>query len=115
MGIFLVANDDVAGADTLQCEVAMGVELHPDHALFANDGTRALQDIALHVVVAVGDHGTVKSEEHAVHGHCGAELVEDLIAHELIIGPVGGTRWTGSKAASLDERKALLGGTAPGN
>src|SRR5262245_37608727 len=50
-----------------------------------------------------------------VHGHGSLELTEDLVAHELIIGPVGDTRWTGGKAAALDEREPLLGGASPGD
>ena len=109
-GIFLVADDDVGGGDALQGEMAVRIELDADHAALADDGAGALDDVALHVVVAVGDHGAVQAEQHAVDRHGGPQLSQNLVAHELVVGPVGGARRAGGEAAALHQREALRGG-----
>ncbi len=113
--VFLVADDDVGGAHALQRHVAVRIELDADHAVLADDGACPLDDVALHVVVAVGDHGAVQSEQHAVDRQGGLQLAQDLVAHELVVGPVGGAGRAGGEAAALDQREPLGGGTPAGD
>ena len=53
----------------------------PIDALGPDDGAHALHDVAFDVVIAVGDHGTVQAEHHAVERQRRLELAQDLVAH----------------------------------
>ena len=90
----------------------MRIELDADHALRPDDLPHALDDVALDVVVAVRHHGAVQAEQHPVDRHGGLELPENLVAHELVIAPVGRPGGAGGKAAALDEREPVGGRAA---
>lgn len=92
----------------------MRVEFHADDAIRTHNGTEALKDVAFHIVVAVGDHRAVQSEQHAIQRQCRFELRQHLIAHEFIVGAVGGAGRTSGKAASFDQREAFRRATNSG-
>ena len=109
---FLVEDDDVGQLHALQRQVAVRVELDADHAVRADDGARALDHVALGVVVAVRHHRAVQAQQHAIERQRGLELGQDLVAHELVVGAVGGAGGAGGEAAALDQGEVLGGGTA---
>jgi hypothetical protein len=68
---------------------------------------RAVQEVALDVVVAVRHHRAVQSEQDAVERQRGRKLAQDRVAHELVglaAGRAGGAR---RKTAALDQREAV--------
>ena len=90
VGEFLVEDGDVGQADALEGEVAVRVELDADDAGGAYDVAHALDDVAFDVVIAVGDHGAVQAQEHAVEREGLAELAENFVAHGFVVGAIGG-------------------------
>lgn len=52
--------------------MAVGVVLDPDRHARADDLAHPADDVALAVVVAVGDHRAVQAEQDAVDRHGGA-------------------------------------------
>ena len=92
--------------DALQRQMAVRVELDADDAFRPDDGAHALDDVAFDVVVAVRDHGAVQAEQHAVDRQRRLELGQDLVAHGLVVGAVGGAGRAGGEAAALDQREA---------
>ena len=104
-----------ASLHALEREVAVRVQLDADHAACAHDGPHAADDVALHVGVAVGDHGAVQAEQDAVERHRGPALVEDLVAHGFVVAAVGGAGGAGGEAAALDQFEPVPRGPAPGH
>src|SRR5215813_8887620 len=85
----------------------MRIELDTDHGLWPHQRAHALDDVAFDVVVAMGHHGAVQAEEYAIDWQRRLELAQDLVAHELVVGTVGGAGGAGGEAAALDEGEAL--------
>ncbi len=96
-----------ARGDALQREMAVRVELDADHAFRADNGAGALDDVAFDVVVAVRHHGAMQAEQQPVDRQGRLELVEDLVAHGLVVGAVGRAGGTGGKAAAFDQFEAF--------
>ena len=90
----------------------MRVQLHPDHAALAHDGTDALDDVAFYIVVAMRHHCAVQAQQDAVQRHGGAALFQDFVAHRLVVALVGGAGGAGGEAASLDQGEPLCRGAA---
>jgi hypothetical protein len=57
----------------------------------------------------------VQAEQHRVERQRRLQLAQDLVAHGLVVGPVGRPRRAGGKAAALDQREVFGGGTAAGD
>ena len=70
--ILLEGHQHVGLFDHRRAQVVVRVELGADHHLRPDDGAHALQQVALAVVVAVGDHRAVQAEQHHVHRQRGA-------------------------------------------
>ena len=62
----------------------MRVELGADHDVAADDGAHPLQQVALAVVVAVGDHRAVQAEQHHVDRQRRAQIGKQLLAQRLV-------------------------------
>ena len=76
----------------------------------ADDRPHALDEVALGVVIAIGDHRPVQAEQHAVDRHRGGKLGEDLVAHLLVVGLLRRARRLGPEARALDELEPFLPG-----
>ena len=85
----LIEHEDVGRRHALRREMAMRVVRDADHAFGAGNRPRPLDDVAFDVVEAVRNHGAVQPEQQAVDRHRRLELVEDLVAHGLVVGAIG--------------------------
>ncbi len=104
---FLVADDDVGEPYPPDRHVAVRIKLDADHASRPGDRARPLEDVALDVVIAVGDHRAVQAEQDRVHGQRRLELLENFVAHELVVLPIGGPGGAGGEAAAFDQGEAV--------
>ena len=84
--ILLVGDQQVGALDHRRREVAVRVELGADDDAGADDGAHLLQQVALAVVVAVGDHRAVQAEQDHVDRQRGAQVGEQLLAQRLVAG-----------------------------
>lgn len=80
----LVEDRDVESLRHLLREVAVRVELGGDQHLRAGDLPRALQKVALAVVVAVRDHRAVQPEDRRIERQGRLQLLQDLVAQHLV-------------------------------
>ena len=88
--ILLEGHQHVGLFDHRCAQVVVRVEFGADHHLRPDDGAHALQQVALAVVVAVGDHRAVQAEQHHVHRQRGAQVGQQLVAQRLVGGARGG-------------------------
>src|SRR6266851_6640439 len=95
--------------------MAMRVELDADHRLGPDQRPHALDDVAFDVVIAMRYHGAVQAEKDAVDRQRRLELLQYLVAHELVIGAVGRSRRTRRKAAALYQGEILRLGAVAGD
>ncbi len=82
--IFLVGDQQVGALDHRRREVAVRIELGTDHDVGPDDGAHPLQQVALAVVVAVGDHRAVQAEQHHVDRQRRPQVGEQLLAQRLV-------------------------------
>ena len=113
MGELLVEDDEVGVRHTLHGEMAVRIEFDANDAFRPDDRAAAFDDVALHVVVAVRHHRAVQPEQQAVDRQRGLELPQDLVAHGLVVGPIGRAGRAGGKAAALDQFEAFRPGPGP--
>jgi hypothetical protein len=106
--VLLVEDDDIGIAHALAGEVAVRIELDPDRHVWADEPAHPLDDVTLAVVAPRRDHGAVEAEQDRIDRQGRAELIEDLVAHALVIGLQHGAGRLGPEAGSLDEVEALL-------
>ena len=76
----LVADDEVAGVQPLLREVRVRVDLRADDHVRTDDRANPSQQIALHIVVSMGNRGAVQAHDDGVDGQRGGDLVEDGVA-----------------------------------
>ena len=67
----------------------MRVQFGANHDTGAHHGPHARQKIAFAVVIAVGHHGTVQTQQHHIDRQCGAQVGQQFIAQRFI-GVAGG-------------------------
>lgn len=98
--------------DPFDRQVAMRIKLGFDETLRADERAHALQYVAFDIVIAMGHHGTVKSEKDAIDRQSRLELSQDLISHKLVALAIGGACGRGSEATPFAKREALPGSGA---
>ena len=117
--VFLVGDDDVCGGAHRLRQVAVQVELDPQHRVRADDGAGMGQQVAFAIIVAIGDHGAVHFQQHDIDraGSVrmgGAQIGEDGVAVVLVDVAQGGAGRLGEGAHALDNVQPVgLGQFAP--
>ena len=81
---FLEVDEEIRGCKALRRQVAVRVELGANEHIRSDDIAHAGEEIALGILVAVGDHGAVQTKHDSIDRKCCAQLVEDLVAQALI-------------------------------
>ena len=115
VGVFLVDHDDVGAPPHRLGEMAVQVELDADRRVRADDGADPLQGVALAIVVALGDHGTVHEQQHGIDRHRGPEVVEQGVAQLLVDDAQGDPARLREGREALDDLMLVrLGQRAPG-
>ncbi len=104
---FLVEHDDVRVLDALQREMTMRIELDADDATVTDDLAGACDNVALDVVVAIGDHRPVQAQHHRIERHRRLDLAEDLVAHELVVALIHCARRRSREATPFDQGEAI--------
>ncbi len=114
MRIFLEQHQRGRVAQGAFADVAMEIELGAHRNVRPDDPAHAGQKVAFAVVIALGHHGAVHRQQHAVDRHRGPEVGQDLVAEgfvDLLHRPAGGH---GEGAQAFDHLPALgLGAAAP--
>ena len=86
VGVLLVADQRRRLLDHPIRHVRVEIELRSHGNLGTNQLAHAGQDVALAVVAAVGHHGAVEHQQHAVHGQGCLQIREKLVAQLLVEG-----------------------------
>ena len=110
----LEQHDEVAGRDALFGKVAVQVVFRANHCLRADDLPRPGQQVALAILIAIGNHGPVQAEQSDIDGQGGPELVQDFIAQAFERRARDEAGGLGPGAGALDQREAFLRRAAPG-
>src|SRR5262245_12639631 len=95
--------------------MAVRIELDTDHALGADDGAHALDDVAFNILVTERHHGAVQAKQYAVERQRRAHLGKDFVPHGLVVLAVGGSGGAGRKATALNQYETVLGSAPPGD
>ena len=80
MRIFLVRDDHVRIRAHLLGEMTVQVEFDADRDVGPDDRPDALDDVALAIGVAVGNHRAVQRQHDGVHRQRGAQILEQFVA-----------------------------------
>ena len=103
-----VRDDDIAGVEPELGQVGVRVDLGRDEAAGADDGANARDEVALEVVVAVGDGRAVQAEHHGVQRQRRGDLGQDDAAEVLVDVLVDLVRGVAEGGEALNEREAML-------
>jgi hypothetical protein len=101
--VVLEAHERGGVGDHGVAEVAVRVELGADGRGGADDRAHAGEQVALAVVVAVGDHRAVEAEQDHVDGHGAGEVGEQLVAQGLVGGAHGRAGGLGERGEALEQ------------
>ncbi len=105
--ILLVGDQQVGALDHRRREVAVRIELGADDDAGPDDGAHLLQQVALAVVVAVGDHRPVQAEQDHVDRQRLAQVGEQLLAQRLVAGARRRAARLRARRQALDDVPAL--------
>jgi hypothetical protein len=106
--IFLERDQEICVAHHLGAQMIMRIELRADHDVAADDLAHPAQQIALAVVVTVGDHRAVQAEQHHLYGQRALEIVEQFVAQALVDGAGGDAAGLRTGHKPLDQRPSLF-------
>ena len=107
--VLLVEHQEVARRQHLPGEMAVRVELGADHDGRADQGADAREQVALAVVVAVGDHRAMQRQQHDLDRECRPQLVEQPVAERLPGVARGRAGRRGEGGEALDHGEAIAG------
>ena len=107
MGEFLEINEQVRVVQHVQGQVAVQVQFDPDHGIRADQAAHPFEQVAFAVVISLGDHGPVQTEQHAVHGQGGLKLAQDLIPQVFVCLAVDQAARFGPGGRAFDQFEPL--------
>src|SRR5471030_2933680 len=74
----------VAGFDTFFGEMAVGIKFAGNHRIGPRHISDTLQEITLAIIITLGDHGTMQTENDAIDRQGIIKLFENFIAQIFI-------------------------------
>ncbi len=107
--ILLAGDQHGARIDHGGAEIAVQVQQRADRQLGPDQGAHRLQQVALAVRIALGQHRAMQSQQHGIHRQRGLQVGEQLVTQLLVVAARQRPRGLGLREQARQQHIALRG------